>query len=126
MREIIFFIAYSAMGKTGSMVSSRFNQAKNFLFAILFIHTFQLLLILNKGFSFLDIRQLNEYQYLALIFLLSGGMFMIDFIFPRRLLAKAIKNNVHKWISRYAKLVAYSYLFGNIMLTFLGALYVYK
>jgi hypothetical protein len=116
-KELILFIAYGACSGTDIGLWKKnpfqYRNALNLISINFFIHVVQLLLLVSN-FNFLYNGQIRPVCLLLFIGGLLTIMFLMNLIFPRRMLANAIKQYKGSRLQDNSKLIGFGYFVFNI------------
>lgn len=122
--ELIIFIAFKACGGRDFFYKKNPFQYINATILIAFaieIHILQIIMLTTDYISF-PLQKINSEMYVAIIFSFIVISYLSKLLFPKKILAKSLKKYNGGNIGRYAKLIAFGYLFLNIAISILIAI----
>jgi len=115
MRDIIFFIAFRACQGPyfKNNPSYQYENAIGLLFTIACFHVLQLVALLTKGLL-IGVDPLKETVIISYIIVAIALYILLRKIFPRKDLPKVLRLYKTSRLGKYARLIAFSYLFINV------------
>jgi hypothetical protein len=123
--KAIIFTAFKACGGKDLFLKKNPFQYRNatiLIASVILVHILQIVMLITNYISF-PLKSINESTYLILIGLFIILSYLCTKIFSKKMLAKSISIYKDSSLAIYAKLIAFGYLFLNIAIVIVIAIF---
>ena len=119
MKELLVYIAYKACRGYESRSNSSswvFTRAKSLIASIIFFHLVHLVILLADK-KYFPLRTIEAGFFFGFLAAYISIIIICEFVFTRKILARAIAVYKDHWVNSYVKLFAFGYLVFALVLT---------